>query len=86
MKNSKKVLGKRSREKIISDIKLLVAMKGYIFAFAEIISRDFFIDIHDAANVNWREKLHVNEVALLMGLMLKNKAVSFDIRQNKLKL
>ena len=78
MKNSKKVLGKRSREKIISDIKLLVTMKGYIFAFAEIISRDFFIDIHDAANVNWRERLHVNEVALLMGLMLKNKAVSFD--------
>ena len=69
---------KRSREKIISDIKLLVITRGYIFALAEIISRDFFIDIHDAANVNWRERLHVNEVALLIGLMLKNKTVSFD--------
>ena len=78
MKNSKKALGKRSREKIISDIKLLVATRGYIFAFAEIISRDFFIDVHDVANVNWRERLLNNEVALLIGLMLKNKAVSFD--------
>ena len=54
MKNSKKVLEKRSREEIVSDIKLLITTKGYIFALAEIISRDFFIDIHDTANVNYQ--------------------------------
>ncbi|MDO4868464.1 MAG: hypothetical protein Q4A23_02295 [bacterium] len=78
MGHSKEILEKRSREKIISDIKLLVATRGYIFVLTEIISRDFFIDVHDAANVNWWERLHVNEVALLIGLMLKNKTVSFD--------
>ena len=49
-----KKLEKRSREDIISDIELLVATKGYIFAFAEIISQDFFIDVYNVANVNWR--------------------------------
>jgi SEC-C motif family protein len=77
-----KKLEKRSREDIISDIELLVATKGYIFAFAEIISQDFFIDVYNVANVNWRERLHSNEVAFLMGLMLKNKVISFD-RINK---
>ena len=69
---------KRSRDDIISDIKLLVATKGYIFAFAEIVSRDFFVDVHNVANIEWRERLHSNEVAFLMGLMLTNKAISFD--------
>lgn len=69
---------KRSREDIISDIKLLVATKGYIFAFAEIISRDFFVDVQNVASIDWRERLHSNEVAFLMGLMLKNEAISFD--------
>lgn len=73
-----KKLEKRSREDIISDIELLVTTKGYIFAFAEIISQDFFIDVYNVANVNWRERLHGNEVAFLMGLMLKNKVISFD--------
>lgn len=69
---------KRSREDIISDIKQLVATKGYIFAFAEIVSRDFFVDVQNVANIDWRERLHSNEVAFLMGLMLKHEAVSFD--------
>jgi len=75
---SKKKLEKRPRKDIISDIKRLVATKGYIFAFAEIVSRDFFIDVRNVANVNWRERLHCNEVAFLMGLMLKNESASFD--------
>ena len=78
MGDSKKVPQKRSRKDIISDIKLLVATKGYIFVFAEIVSRDFFMDTQNTANIDWRERLHSNEVAYLMGLMLKSKAISFD--------
>jgi secA-related protein len=78
MRDSKKVPEKRSRDDIISDIKLLVATKGYIFVLAEIVSRDFFVDTQSIANIDWRERLHSNEVAYLMGLMLKNKAISFD--------
>lgn len=77
-KNRRNALKRRSREDIISDIKRLVATKGYIFAFAEIVSRDFFVDAQNVANVDWRERLHSNEAAFLMGLMLKSKAVSFD--------
>lgn len=77
MRDSKKVPEKRSRDDIISDIKLLVATKGYIFVLAEIVSRDFFVDTQSIANIDWRERLHSNEVAYLMGLMLKNKAISF---------
>lgn len=78
MENSKKISEKRSREDIISDIELLVTTRGYIHAFAEIILRDFFIAIHDVGNIDWRRRLHNNEVAFLMGLMLKNKTVSFN--------
>ena len=78
MRNNEKVPEKRSRDDIISDIELLVATKGYIFVLAEIVSRDFFVDARNMANIDWHKRLHSNEVAYLMGLMLKNKAISFD--------
>ena len=78
MRVSESIAEKRSREDIISDIELLLAKKGYIFAFAEVISKDFFVDVQNVANIDWRARLHSNEVAFLMGLMLKNEAVSFN--------
>lgn len=78
MRDSESIAEKRSREDIISDIELLLAKKGYIFAFAEVISKDFFVDVQNVANIDWRARLHSNEVAFLMGLMLKNEAVSFN--------
>ena len=78
MRDSESIAEKRSREDIISDIELLLATKGYIFAFAEAISKDFFVDVQNVANIDWRARLHSNEVAFLMGLMLKNEAVSFN--------
>lgn len=78
MAKDEKEPSKRSREDIISDIKLLLATKGYIFAFADIISRDFFVDVQNVANIEWRERLHSNEVAFLMGLMLKSDVISFE--------
>lgn len=68
---------RRSREEILSDIKELISSKGYIYALAEILSQDFFVDTRDVANVNWRARLHNNEFALLMGLMLKNPTIDF---------
>ena len=78
MRDSESIAEKRSREDIISDIELLLATKGYIFAFAEAISKDFFVDVQNVANIDWRARLHSHEVAFLMGLMLKNEAVSFN--------
>lgn len=83
MKKSQETPNQRSREDIISDIKRLVATKGYIFAFAEIVSRDFFVDVQNVASIDWRERLHSNEVAFLMGLMLKNESISFDEIDNE---
>lgn len=68
----------RPRGEILADIRKLVSDKGYIYTLAEILSQDFFVDTRDVANVNWRERLHNNEFALLVGLMLKNPAIDFQ--------
>lgn len=69
---------KRSKEEILADISTLVATKGYIFVLAEIVTRDFFLDVRQVANINWRERVHSNELALLIGIMLKNKNINFQ--------
>lgn len=69
---------RRSREEILSEIKKLISTKGYIYALAEILSQDFFVDTRDVANINWRARLHNNEFALLMGLMLKTPGIDFQ--------
>src|SRR4051794_5463218 len=68
----------RPRDTILADIRKLVASKGYIYTLAEILSQDFFVDTRDVANVNWRGRLHNNEFALLMGLMLKSPAIDYS--------
>jgi hypothetical protein len=68
---------KKSRSEILGDISQLASSKGYIFVVAEIVERDFFLDVHEVANINWRERIHNNELALLIGLMLKNKRLNF---------
>jgi len=67
----------RPRDTILADIRKLVVSKGYIYALAEILSQDFFVDTRNVANVNWRERLHNNEFALLMGLMLKSPTIDY---------
>ncbi len=44
---------------------------------AELSSHDFFVDIRNVANIEWRDRLHNNEFALLIGLILKLKAIDF---------
>lgn len=69
---------KRSRIEVLADLRKLVSTKGYVYALAEIISQDFFVDTRSVANINWRERLNNNEFALLMGLMLKNPVIDFE--------
>lgn len=68
----------RPRDEILADLRNLVSSKGYIYALAEILSQDFFVDTTDVANVNWRKRLHNNEFALLVGLILKDQAIGFQ--------
>ena len=68
---------KRPRVDILTDLRKLVSSKGFIYALAEILSQDFFVDTRDVVSVNWRERLHNNEFALLVGLMLKDSTFDF---------
>jgi hypothetical protein len=78
MTEAVKTSEKRPREEILSDINKLVASQGYIFALSKLLSTDMFMDIDQITKVNWRDRIHNNEFALIMGLMLKNKTISFD--------
>ena len=78
MARKKKVVSRRPRNKILADINRLVTTPGYIFVIAELVSEDFFVDVKNVASIEWRERLHNNEFALLVGLLLKPKIINFE--------
>jgi hypothetical protein len=78
MVERKKAGAQRSRNKILADINELVASPGYIFVIAELSSEDFFVDVRNVANIEWRGRLHNNEIGLLIGLLLKPKTINFE--------
>lgn len=78
MKDTPKAINKRPRDEILADIRELVASKGYVFALSELLSTDMFLDIDQITKVNWRDRIHNNEFALLMGFMLKNDRIDFE--------
>jgi len=78
MKENVKANAKRPRSEIIADIRKLVFSNGYIFALSELLSNDMFLDIDQITKVNWRDKIHNNEFAFLMGIMLKNDTINFE--------
>lgn len=61
----------RSKQHIIHDLKNLVIEPGYIYVFAFLLRRDLFIDPADAADIDWRSRLSFQEMAMLLGLLLK---------------
>lgn len=69
---------KRPRDEVLTDLQKLVLANGYIYALLEILSQDFFVNAMNVANVNWRDRRHNNEFALMMGLILKNPAIDFQ--------
>lgn len=62
----------RKTSDIISDIKVLVNTKGYIYALCLIIVDDFLIDLENMHKVNFRDRLNKNEVSLLIGFLIQN--------------
>ena len=55
----------------IARIEALVQEPGYIYTMALILLRDLFFDPEEAADINWQERLNVQELTLLAGLLVK---------------
>lgn len=86
MTASSKAAKKRDRKVVLDEISDLIALPGYIFVIAELSSEDLFVDTRNVANINWRDRLHNNEFALLIGLLLKSKKFDFtELKSEEIK-
>lgn len=65
-------------QEIIEELKKLINTKGYIYALCMIIFEDFHVNPEKLHEVNEREKLSVNEAALILGFLIQNK-INFAI-------
>jgi hypothetical protein len=68
----------RSTAEVLKDLEALASTMGYMHVLAEITSRDLFLDIHEAATINWRERITFQELTLMVGLTLKAAPLSYD--------
>ncbi len=68
----------RPTANVLRDLESLASTRGYMHVLAEITSRDLFLDIHEAATINWRERITYQELTLMVGLTLKAAPLSYD--------
>ncbi len=59
--------------KILKQIEQLARKPGFIYVLALLIRRDMFFGKDEAADVNWRERMHNHEVDVLAGFLVKDK-------------
>jgi len=69
---------KRPRSSILEDLNQLIKSPGYVYVIAELSSIDFFVDTRKISDIDWRDRLHVNEFSLIVGLLLKIKELNTD--------
>lgn len=65
-----------TRKDVLTKIQRLVDKPGYIYVLSLINRHDFFYSPDEAADVNWYERLHQNELSFLFGLLVK-KPINF---------
>lgn len=68
---SKSVIEFRNREEILRDLKKLIHLPGYIYCLCMIIADDFIHPIENLETINYREKLNIKEVTLILGYLIQ---------------
>lgn len=72
----------RDKTEISKDIERLVRSPGYIYALSNTILMEEFVPIDQASEVNWRERLSLQELTYLTCLLAK-QAIDFHLVDEK---
>ena len=67
----------KSKDEVLGEINTLVRKKGFLYALVLSLFEDFHINVYQAHEINYRERLSTKEAAFLLGLLFKEK-ISFD--------
>lgn len=62
----------KTKEEVIAELEELTKQIGFIYSFSLLITRDFFYDPEEVADVNWQSKMLYQEASFLAGLMIKH--------------
>ena len=68
----------RSKDEVLTDIKELIASKGYIYSLCLILFEDFHHELDKIHQIDYRSKLSVKECSLILGFLTQEK-IDFTI-------
>lgn len=61
------------RSDVLKEIKCLAQSAGYIYALCMMLYEDFHVELINIQEVDWHQRLSMNEVALLLGFLIQKK-------------
>ena len=61
----------RAKADILVDIECLVKRPGFVYTFAYMVYKFIWISPEDIANVDWNERLNTQELAFILGVLVK---------------
>ena len=62
----------RSESSIIEDLERLSQEDGFIYTFCHLVLRALWMSLDEIADIDWKQRLNVQELSLLLGLMVKH--------------
>jgi len=68
----------RNKDEVLTDIKQLIASKGYIYSLCLILFEDFHHELDKVHLIDYRSKLSVKECSLILGFLTQGK-IDFTI-------
>lgn len=71
----------RSTDQIISDLKILISTKGYIYSLCLILFEDFHGDLNKVHEFDYRSTLSVKECSIIIGFLIQKK-LDFSIPES----
>ena len=60
-------------KQIIQALEELTKEAGFIYSLAIMLRHNFFFDPEEVADINWHERISIQEASFLVGLMVKHK-------------
>jgi hypothetical protein len=61
------------KEEILQKLEDIASAPGFIYTLSFLLVKDLFLDPSELADIDWQEKLSYQELALLIGLMVKHE-------------
>ena len=62
----------RSESSIIEDLERLSQEDGFIYTFCHLVLRALWMSPDEIADIDWKQRLNVQELSFLLGLMVKH--------------